>query len=127
MRRPPRSIGLVLLLLAIALPATAQPSAGRSPVRGEPVVPEKVGKEIEALYIGDTPPHIDGKLDDEAWQRAQMIDDMVQNDPDNMKPPTERTSVRVLYDDRSVYVGVMNYMRDKSKITTALGRRDTFP
>jgi hypothetical protein len=33
----------------------------------------------------------------------------------------------VLYDDRSVYVGVINYMRDPSKITTALGRRDTFP
>ena len=52
---------------------------------------------------------------------------MVQNDPDNMQPPTERTLVKVLYDDRSVYVGVINYMRDPSKITTALGRRDTFP
>lgn len=52
---------------------------------------------------------------------------MVQNDPYNMLPPTERTLVKVLYDDRSVYVGVINYMRDPSKITTALGRRDTFP
>jgi hypothetical protein len=113
--------------VAFALPAAAQPSAGRSPVRGEPIVPEKTGKEIEALYIGDTPPRIDGRLDDEAWQRAQVIEDMIQNDPDNMQPPTERTSVRVLYDNRSVYVGVMNYMHDTSKITTALGRRDTFP
>ena len=52
---------------------------------------------------------------------------MVQNDPDNMQPPTERTVVKVAYDDRSVYVGVINYMKDPSKITTALGRRDTFP
>lgn len=119
-------VGILLLLTAFAIPAAAQPSAG-SATRGEPVVPEKVGKELQALYIGDTPPRIDGRLDDEAWQRAQAIDDMVQNDPDNMKPPTERTVVKVLYDNRSVYVGVMNYMRDPSKITTALGRRDTFP
>ncbi|MEO7157000.1 MAG: DUF5916 domain-containing protein, partial [Vicinamibacterales bacterium] len=95
--------------------------------RSEPIVPEKVGKELQAFYVGQTPPRIDGRLDDEAWQTAQAIDDMVQNDPDNMKPPTERTSVKVLYDDRSVYVGVVNYMRDPTKITNALGRRDTFP
>ena len=46
-----------------------------------------------------------------AGRRAQAIDDMVQNDPDNMQPPTERTVVKVLYDDRSVYVGVINYMQ----------------
>ena len=112
--------------MAFALPAAAQPAAGNA-ARGEPIVPEKVGKELQALYIGGTPPRIDGRLDDEGWQRAQAIEDMVQNDPNNMQPPTERTVVRVLYDDRAVYVGVMNYMRDRSKITTALGRRDTMP
>ena len=40
---------------------------------------------------------------------------MVQNDPNNMQAPTERTVVKILYDDRSVYVGVINYMRDPSK------------
>jgi hypothetical protein len=130
-RRPlPRRADVLLLALAltISIPAFAQPSASPpGTVRGEPVVPEKVGKEFQAFYVGDTPPRIDGRLDDESWQTAQAIDDMVQNDPDNMQPPTERTLVKVLYDDRSVYVGVINYMRDPSKITTALGRRDTFP
>ncbi|MEP6782996.1 MAG: DUF5916 domain-containing protein, partial [Acidobacteriota bacterium] len=119
---------LVLLLLVFVIPAFAQTAARVSPVRGEPIVPEKEGKEIEAFYIGDTPPpHIDGHLDDEVWQKAQAIEDMVQNDPDNMQPPTERTVVRIAYDNRSVYVAVKNYMRDPSKITTALGRRDTSP
>jgi len=129
MRCPPLvgALAIVAFLLAVALPAAAQPSSGRAGARSEPIVPEKVGKELQALYVGDTPPRIDGRLDDEVWRNAQAIDDMVQNDPDNMKPPTERTLVKVLYDNRSVYVGVINYMRDKSKITTALGRRDTFP
>jgi Domain of unknown function (DUF5916)/Carbohydrate family 9 binding domain-like len=116
-----------LSLFTTAVPAGAQPAASRSAVRGEPVVPEKAGKELQAHYVGAMPPRIDGRLDEEGWGLAQGIDDMLQNDPNNMQAPTERTLVKVLYDDRSVYVGVINYMRDPSKITTALGRRDTFP
>ena len=48
----------------------------------EPAVPEKVGKELQAFYVGDSAPRIDGRLDDEGWQTAQAIDDMVQNDPE---------------------------------------------
>ena len=129
-RRSARFVFICLLSVlscAAAVPAFAQPASGRSGGSAEPTVPEKVGKELQAFYVGDSAPRIDGRLDDEAWQTAQAIDDMVQNDPNNMQPPTERTVVKVLYDDRSVYVGVINYMRDPSKITTALGRRDTFP
>ncbi len=117
----------LVTVVVLALPAFAQPAVSASAVRGEPVVPEKAGKEIQALYVGDTPPRLDGRLDDEIWQNAQAIEDMVQNDPDNMQAPTERTVVKIAYDNRSVYVGVINYMKDPSKITTALGRRDTFP
>lgn len=119
---------LFVLSSAVSVPAFAQPATARSgSARVEPAVPEKVGKELRAFYVGESAPRIDGRLDDEGWRTAQAIDDMVQNDPNNMQPPTERTLVKVLYDDRSVYVGVINYMRDPSKITTALGRRDTFP
>ncbi len=116
-----------IVVIGAAFPALAQPSPSPGGQRGEPVVPEKIGKEIQALYAGDTPPRIDGRLDDEIWLTAQAIEDMVQNDPDNMQPPTERTVVKIAYDNRSVYVAVINYMKDPSKITTALGRRDTFP
>ena len=74
-----RAVGIVLLLATTSVPARAQ-----RPARAEPSVPEKAGKELIAHYAGDTPPRIDGQLDDEIWQRAQAIDDMVQNDPDNM-------------------------------------------
>ena len=73
------------------------------------------------------PPRIDGLLDDAIWLTAQALDDLVQNDPDNMAPPTERTVVKVAYDDRAIYVGVVNFMKDPSQMTTALGRRDTNP
>ncbi|HYE85613.1 MAG TPA: DUF5916 domain-containing protein, partial [Vicinamibacterales bacterium] len=129
MPRPlPLQAACFVLFFLLAGAAAAQPSQGRAAnTRLEPAVPEKAGKELQAHYVGDGAPRIDGRLDDEGWQLAQGIDDMVQNDPDNMQPPTERTLVKVLYDDRSVYVGVINYMKDPSKITDALGRRDTFP
>ena len=122
----PKLVRLVgILLLAFApVAAFAQRATARA---GEPAIPEKHGKELVAFYVGDTPPRIDGDIADEIWQNAQAIDDMVQNDPHNMQPPTERTLVRIAYDDRSVYVAVMNYMRDATRITTALGRRDTAP
>jgi len=120
-----RVVGILLLLVLACTPVHAQRATALR--AGEPVVPEKEGKELIAHYVGDTPPRIDGELNDEIWQRAQAIDDMVQNDPDNMQPPTERTIVKVAYDDRTVYVAVMNFMRDRSRITTALGRRDTNP
>jgi hypothetical protein len=122
-----RVVAILLLLVPASIPAAAQQGGPGGVARGEPAVPEKAGKEMQAYYVGDASPRIDGRLDDEGWASAQAIEDMVQNDPDNMQPPTERTVVKVLYDDRSVYVGVINYMRDRSKITTALGRRDTFP
>ncbi|MGE0864688.1 MAG: DUF5916 domain-containing protein, partial [Vicinamibacterales bacterium] len=119
---------LATVLAAVGGLLAAAPAIAQGPIRlGEPDVPEKAGKELSAHYVGDTPPRIDGRLDDEVWGRAPAIDDLVQNDPDNMVAPTERTLVKVAYDDRSIYVAVFNYMRDLSQVTTALGRRDTNP
>jgi hypothetical protein len=124
MRRPRRaSVAGIVVAWGLASAAAAQ-----TPSRpGEPDVAEKAGKELNAFYVGDLPPRIDGRLDEEIWLKAQAIDDLVQNDPDNMAAPTERTVVKVAYDDRAIYVGVINFMRDQSKVTTALGRRDTNP
>ena len=126
--RPPwrsRPLGIALLVAGCVL---TRPLLAQEPVRsGEPPVPEKAGKELNAHYVGDQPPRIDGRLDDEIWSAAHAIDDLVQNDPDNMAPPTERTVVKVAYDDRAIYVAVVNFMRDASQVTTALGRRDTNP
>jgi hypothetical protein len=123
----PRTFGLLVVGWAFALFAVL-PAGAQTPARpGEPEVPEKAGKELNAYYVGDQAPRIDGRLDEEIWRTAQAIDDLVQNDPDNMAAPTERTVVKVAYDDRAIYVGVINFMRDPVRVTTALGRRDTNP
>lgn len=116
------------IALALAFSWPAIPAHSQAPVsRAEPDVPEKKGKELRAFPVGDKAPRIDGKLDDEIWGTADRVEDLVQQDPDNMTAPTERTVTQVAYDDRSIYVAVRCYMTDVSKITTALGRRDTGP
>lgn len=114
-----------VLALAMFSPASPAFSQSSSASRAEPDVPEKKGKELRAFPVGDKAPRIDGRLDDEIWTAADRIEDMVQNDPDNMAATKERTVIQVAYDDRSLYVAARCYMTDPSKITTALGRRDT--
>jgi Domain of unknown function (DUF5916) len=113
------------ILLAGLLPSAA--AAQRASGSGEPVVPEKVGKELHAYHITGQPPRIDGRFDDEVWTLAQSIDDFVQNEPDNMAPPRDRTAVQIAYDDRMLYVAVRCYTKDPSQIATGLGRRDNLP
>lgn len=113
---------LALGVLA-ALPARAQGLVSAV----EPSVPEKTGKELHAFRVGGAVPRVDGQLDDEAWASAQTIDDFVQDEPDNLKPPTEHTSLQVAYDDQYVYIAVRCDAHDASQIRTGLGRRDNFP
>ena len=122
------SLGVGLVFSVVVGLVGARPARAQEPAcPAEPAVPEKAGKVLRAFRITGSSPQIDGRLDDEVWAAADAIDDLVQNEPDNMAPPTERTVVQVAYDDRYLYVAVYCYMRDPSQITTGLGRRDTMP
>ncbi len=51
-------------------------------------------------------PQIDGVLDDPVWQTAAVINEFVQQEPDEGAPATERTEVRVLYEGSTLFLGV---------------------
>jgi hypothetical protein len=67
-------------------------------------------------------PVIDADLSDEAWSSAQEITGFTQHDPDDGKPATQKTVVKVVYDNDAIYFGAMMY--DTNPVTTLLGRRD---
>lgn len=72
-----------------------------------------------------SPITLDAKLDEPAWQVAQPITEFVQVDPDEGKPATQRTDVRILYDDDALYIGAKMYDdAGKNGVTTRLVRRD---
>jgi hypothetical protein len=74
-----------------------------------------------------TPPAIDGRLDEAVWRTADVGDTFRQYEPEEGQPATERTELRILYDNTSLYVAVRLFDREPDKIVTRLSRRDDSP
>src|SRR5213083_790641 len=72
----------------------------------------------------DRAPVVDGRLDDPDWALAPPITDLVQTDPDEGRPVSEPTEVRVLYDGTAVYVGARLFDSAPARIVRHLARRD---
>jgi hypothetical protein len=81
--------GLIMLgALCVSSPALAQ-----NPER------HLIAQRITAPII------VDGILDEPDWARASGARDFTQGQPDEGRPATEESEVRVLYDDRTIYIG----------------------
>ena len=52
---------------------------------------------------------VDGRLDEEAWERAIPITDFAQQEPVEGGTPSERTEIRVVYDGDALYIGAILY------------------
>lgn len=84
---------------------------------------QQVKKNVEAVRIKNSIV-IDGILDDNEWQNAQEAADFIQHEPYNGAAPSERTSVKILFDDNALYIGARMYDSDPDKIYRELGQRD---
>ena len=69
-------------------------------------------------------PRIDGRLDDEVWQRAMPVEGFVQRDPKYWMPVTERTVVKIIYDKDKIYFGFACYDKNPDRIVANNMRRD---
>lgn len=74
----------------------------------------------------DTPPRIDGELNDPAWQTCTKYSDFIQFDPFNGQPASENTSVRLAFDTDNLYVAFKCDDRKASKIAAHLTPREQF-
>jgi Domain of unknown function (DUF5916)/Carbohydrate family 9 binding domain-like len=114
---PFRRLTVVLTLLVVGpvLAAAQQSNASVHPV--PPPVAQAASR--------SGPIVIDGKLDDAAWQAATPITDFHQSFPNDGQPPSDRTEVRVLYDDDAFYLGARMYDSKGAKgVHSVLARRD---
>lgn len=62
-------------------------------------------RRIQAVRVSDAI-KIDGLLDEAPWSLAQPATDFLQQDPTEGAPASERTEVKVLFDDRNIYFGI---------------------
>ncbi|MGH9872976.1 MAG: DUF5916 domain-containing protein [Pyrinomonadaceae bacterium] len=60
---------------------------------------------IRALHVSE-PIKIDGTLDETAWSQAEAITDFRQQEPNEGTPATEKTEVRLLFDQKTLYIGI---------------------
>jgi hypothetical protein len=67
---------------------------------------------------------IDGRLDEGIWSQARPATQFTQTAPAEGEPATERTEVRILYDDNSIYVGARLFDADPNGVRAQLARRD---
>src|SRR5262249_5182469 len=113
-RRSPPGGGAMSItaVIALLLAAPAEPAA--SPV------------DFQAART-DQPITLDGKLDEAAWSSAPAFESFVQIFPTDGAAPSERTLVRVLYDDDNLYVGVECLDSKPELILHRLARRDQMP
>ncbi len=84
------------LFLFVVLVSSAPPIAAQ----------EKSSISLEApFYVPrlDQPIHLDGRVDEEAWEAVPILP-MVTHWPSFGQPPSERTEIRIAYDDTYLYV-----------------------
>ncbi|HMI47567.1 MAG TPA: DUF5916 domain-containing protein, partial [Gemmatimonadaceae bacterium] len=68
---------------------------------------------------------VDGRLDDAAWAAAKPITELIQSAPDEGKPPSQKTEIRILYDASAIYIGARMFDSLGAKgVRSALARRD---
>src|SRR5690606_22471165 len=73
------------------------------------------------------PPHIDGRLDDPAWEQVPWGGgDFIQVSPDAGASPSIQTKFKILYDDKNLYIAFKNYDPEPHKIVRRMSRRDGF-
>lgn len=84
-------------------------------------------KKTYQILRTDTPPKIDGFLDDKAWIDAQVATDFTEFRPDvgDTAAENKKTKVRMTYDDSGIYVSAYCY-DDPKDIMRQFTQRDNF-
>lgn len=85
------------------------PPPGERPPPSARIDPELAPRPAMRAFPTEAPIAIDGRLDETAWQTADSATQFVQTLPREGYPPSEPTVVRVLYDERNLYIGAELY------------------
>jgi hypothetical protein len=112
-----------------AVAAAALPLVAASALAAQDITPAADARAVRATRTGSatvvqTPPVIDGRLDDAAWEQAAPLADFVQREPYEGTAETERTVVKLLTDGEALYVGAWLFDRDTAGIIPGERIRD---
>ena len=97
------ALSLMLLLLSTTvLFAADDPPESRPSLLAE--------RTVEAI-------NIDGYLNEESWNTSSFASGFLQFEPEEGKPASQETEVRILYTNNDVYIGAYLYDEEPDKAT----------
>ena len=126
MRPTPLTVIVPTVALVSAVPSLSvlgQQNEGRD-ASGEAVRAAPVLLEARAL-TGAVDIDLDGRIDEAAWATATPITDFTQQEPVEGAEPSERTEIRVVFDDDNLYIGAILY-DDPAGVMAFQRERDAF-
>ena len=95
------------------------------PDTGDASVKTPANRAIKAART-ETPPRIDGKLDDACWQNSAKTGKFIQFEPQRGEPATQATTVYLAYDANKLYVAFECFKTDMDNLAANQTRRDSF-
>ncbi|MCK5223014.1 MAG: carbohydrate binding family 9 domain-containing protein [Candidatus Aminicenantes bacterium] len=71
------------------------------------------------IYVAriDSSPKMDGLLDDKVWENVPVSSDFRMIIPETGKDPSEKTELKIAYNDKYLYIGIKCYSSDPKKIS----------
>jgi hypothetical protein len=104
--------------MEVAAPATAPSPAAETAA-------DVLAKKRQAVSVTrfDKPPVIDGKLDEEAWLTAAVLQDFYQTQPADNVAPSQLTKVFLGYDKENLYIGFHAY-DEPGRVRATIAKRD---
>src|SRR5438067_9513432 len=118
-----RTLALVLVACLSGVITRARQSEASPERKQREIGVQEPLRTAQASRVGHAP-KLDGTLDDPLWQQATAITNFLQREPYEGQAPTERTEVRVIYTNDTVFFGITCFDSDPQRIIATELRRD---
>ena len=122
----PRHVCTVAVVSVAALLVSPLPSSGQSAAECAEREVTEVGVPVARAFRVAGAPDVDGNvIGDPLWEDAIPATGFLQSTPDEGRPASERTEIRIICNADTIYFGVVCYVSDPSTIIVSDSRRDT--
>ena len=120
-----RNVQVTVLFIIIAF-SQAYSAYRVNPDDSAKIVEKNVSRVYNVSRLSTDKPVTDGVLNDACWKTGEWAGDFTQWIPNEGANPSSPTYIKILYDDKNLYVAVRAVDNEPEKISCKAGRRDQF-
>lgn len=85
----------------------------------------KSPRNLQAQKLSESP-QLDGVVNEPLWYELDVATNFIQQNPDEGEPSTEKTEVRIGFDDRNLYIAIICFDSQPENIVVTQNRRDAY-